>query len=253
MENKDYNISLFKPNTPYAKANSRLVIWLVVIWAISIYGFQILLKVIEKPTPEEAFTIYASVKDKVNDGTATTIEKQKYVYSTLSVLGKSVNDEEKQVLVNAVNTTIYEIADTNASNIMAEVGKIQEQKAIINELGIDEYKVERRKLFEVETTFLNSIQEITNLSSNDIRSKLLPFYLKSTPVEKLTSEEKTSLDAIMGKYLIHNQSILTDIQFLGFPFHYFYTAVFLLVLFVGLCLIYTLKIQNLNKKFNIQE
>lgn len=252
MENKDYNISLFKPNSPYAKANSKLVIWLVIIWAIAVYGFQILLKVIEKPTPEESFTIYTEVKDKVNSGNATIAEKQKYAYATLSVLGKTVKEDEKQTLVNAVNWIIYDIADTNAANIMSEIAKIQEQKAKIQELGIDEYKVERKKLFDQETSFLNSIQSVTNLSSNDIRSKLLPFYLKATDT-KLSEEDKASLDKIMSKYLIHNQSVLTDTQFLGFPFHYFYTAVFLLVLFVGMCLLYTVKIQSLNKKFNIQE
>jgi putative solute:sodium symporter small subunit len=68
---------------------------------------------------------------------------------------------------------------------------------------------------------------------------------------KLTSETINSLPGIMKKYLIHNQSFLTDFKFLGFPFHYFYTAIFLLILFVGLCWLYCVKADSLNAKLGI--
>ncbi|RKX20065.1 MAG: hypothetical protein DRP35_06675 [Candidatus Zixiibacteriota bacterium] len=42
-------------------------------------------------------------------------------------------------------------------------------------------------------------------------------------------------------------------RFLGFPFHYFYTAVFLLVLFVGLCWIFCFQTDRIYKKLGIEE
>ena len=69
----------------------------------------------------------------------------------------------------------------------------------------------------------------------------------------LSSEEKEKLPQIMNKYLIHNRSVLTDTTFIGFPFHYFYTAVFLLILFVGLCYIYAKKVESLNLQFGIED
>ena len=69
----------------------------------------------------------------------------------------------------------------------------------------------------------------------------------------LTSEEKEKLPQIMDKFLIHNRSVLTDTTFIGFPFHYFYTAVFLLVLFVGLCYLYAKQIERLNNQFGIDD
>jgi len=64
----------------------------------------------------------------------------------------------------------------------------------------------------------------------------------------LTKDNKEKLPAIMSLYLTHNQSVLTDTQFLGFPFHYFYTSVFLLVLFVALCWVYCFIIDRMHSK-----
>ena len=54
---KNYHISFFKPTTPQAIANRNMVIWLVLIWFIAIFGFQILLRVLERPTPEPSYIV----------------------------------------------------------------------------------------------------------------------------------------------------------------------------------------------------
>ena len=59
-EQKDYRISFFKPTTPFSKTNRNLVITLVLIWAIAVFGFQILLRVMEKPTPEKTLITFDS-------------------------------------------------------------------------------------------------------------------------------------------------------------------------------------------------
>ena len=56
----------------------------------------------------------------------------------------------------------------------------------------------------------------------------------------------------MDLYLIHNSSPL-NFKFIGFPFHYWYTAQFLLILFVLLCLIYAVIIEKVNKKHEFPE
>ena len=69
------------------------------------------------------------------------------------------------------------------------------------------------------------------------------------------SEQKLRkiFEEAMGLYLIHNRSVLTDTRFLGFPFHYFYTAVFLLILFVGLTWLYCVRTDMFNKKYGIED
>jgi putative solute:sodium symporter small subunit len=92
-----------------------------------------------------------------------------------------------------------------------------------------------------------------DLSPYDIRTKIIPFEISSSSFNELNLASLAGLPEIMKKYLIHNQSFLTDFKFLGFPFHYFYTAVFLLILFVGLCWIYCVKIDSLNKRLDIAD
>lgn len=86
-----------------------------------------------------------------------------------------------------------------------------------------------------------------------LEANIITFFLKDKNIKELTEAEVTAIPVIMKTYLIHNRSILTDTKFLGFPFHYFYTAEFLLILFVLLCVIYVYRIQRLQKKFNIVE
>lgn len=62
-----------------------------------------------------------------------------------------------------------------------------------------------------------------------------------------------ALPAAMELYLTHNRSGLTDTRFLGFPFHYWYTAQFLLILFIGLCLIYARATDKMNKRLGIED
>jgi putative solute:sodium symporter small subunit len=86
-----------------------------------------------------------------------------------------------------------------------------------------------------------------------IMKDLLPTSLIRVEDPSLNAELKESLPEIMKLYLTHNQSFLTDFKFFGFPFHYWYTAQFLLILFVVLCLIYAVMIEKINKRHEIVE
>ena len=82
---------------------------------------------------------------------------------------------------------------------------------------------------------------------------LLPSSLVKVESSALSDESKQALPEIMELYLIHNQSFLTDFKFLGFPFHYWYTAQFLLILFVLLCLYYAVSIDRMNEEYEFVE
>ena len=69
-----YHISFFKPTTPQALANRNMVLWLVSIWVIAIFGFQILLRILEKPTPEPAYVSFQTVWANVENGSFTNDE-----------------------------------------------------------------------------------------------------------------------------------------------------------------------------------
>jgi putative solute:sodium symporter small subunit len=94
--------------------------------------------------------------------------------------------------------------------------------------------------------------QIINLPAQDIRQSILPLEL-DVELMSLTAENNQKLSAVMEKYLIHYRSALTDTTVLGFPFHYFYSSVFLLVLFVGLCLLYCVRTDALHRKLQVDD
>ena len=72
-------------------------------------------------------------------------------------------------------------------------------------------------------------------------------------IEAMSPNGRDIIPEIMELYLVHNRSALTDTKFMGFPFHYWYTAQFLLIMFVLICLLYGLFIDKLNKKHNFKD
>lgn len=243
-----YHISFFKPTTERARFNRNLVVWLASIWFIAIFGFQITLKVIEKPTPEPAYTAFESVWENIKAGDATTTELQQFGQATLSVLAKiAIEPEERAVLANAMSWSIYSlIPDSLQSKFITRIADFEALKASITDIADEEY-VEFKKLLS------KMLSPRIGLSEFDVRTNILPLELTAVNVTALTDETLTRLPSVMAKYLIHNQSVLTDTKFLGFPFHYFYNAVFLLILFVGLCWLYCVRTDKRDIKLGIVE
>ena len=242
----DYHISFFKPTTPQATANRNMVVVLVLIWFFAIFGFQFLLWIFEKPTPEPAYQTFTEVWPKVSDGTSSNTELQEFGQSTLSVLGKiMLSEEEKSILSNALSWTLLELAaEEEKAALIAKIQAFEKVKSEISSLSDQTY-------IEMKSELSTKLSPMLSLSMLDVRSKILPIELSSAGIETLTAETKEKLPSIMSKYLIHNQSFLTDFKFLGFPFHYFYTATFLLILFVGLCWLYCVRTDQLNAKMNV--
>jgi putative solute:sodium symporter small subunit len=214
METAEYKFNFFKPKTDHGKANTKIIISMVAIWAVAVFGFQFLLKAIEKPTKEKSLIAFEQVWGNVAAGTATLEEKQTMAISVLAVLGKTVKKEQRAVLVNALNWSVYSLTP--------------------------------------EVTKADAAQQL-GVGPDSLEAKLLAITLSESRIDTLESSSQEQLPGIMSLYCTHNQSVLTDTKFLGFPFHYWYTAEFLLILFVGLCLVYCILIDRIHKKFHIKE
>jgi putative solute:sodium symporter small subunit len=244
----DYHISFFKPTTAQAKWNRNLAIKLILIWAVAVFGFHFLLRAIEKPTPEEAYVQYEKVWENISKENASIEEMQKFAHSSLSVLGKVfIKTEQKNALQNAVSWSAFQLADS-AQKIMLidEVVKFETLKSEINSISDPEYIATKRSLSELASSILG-------LAQNDVRTKLISLELASSDMKVFKAESKELIPSIMSTYLIHNQSFLTDFKFLGFPFHYFYSAVFLLILFVFLCWLYCVRVDKMHLELDIDE
>jgi len=244
----EYHFSFFKPTTNSARRNRNMVVQLVLIWTVAIFGFQILLKVIEKPTPEPAYIVYESNWDDILAGDMGIANLQNVSQSALSVLGKvAIDPAYRQALDNAVSWMAYNIADsTQKERLLVALKEFEDIASVTTEVTDPVYVGAKNRLIPI-------CQEIFNLNQNDVKGKIAALEVKSSLMKSFDSDSKRIFEEAMGLYLIHNRSVLTDTIFLGFPFHYFYTAVFLLVLFVGLCWLYCLRTDMFNKKYSIAD
>lgn len=244
----DYHISFFKPTTTQARRNRNLVVWLILIWAVAIFGFHFLLRAIEKPTPEQTFFTYEKVWENIQLEKASEAEMKDFAYATLSVLGKVfISPESKTVLNNALSWSAYQLADSTQKELLInETKKLEQIKSEITSISDSKYIEARNSLAVLASN-------IVGLQANDVRTKLIANELRSSEMQQFKAENKELIPGIMSTYLIHNQSFLTDFKFLGFPFHYFYSAVFLLILFVFLCWLYCVRVDKMNIQLDIDE
>lgn len=247
-ENNDYHISIFKPTTDSARRNRNMIVQFVLIWAVAIFGFQILLKILEKPTPEPAYTVYETYWDDIQAGNLQITNLQNVSQSALSVLGKvAIDPGHRQALDNAVSWMAYNIADSvQKQKLIVAVKEFEDIAAVTLNITDDTYVAKKNQLIPV-------LREIFNLHPLDVRGKIAALEVKSSLMESFDVDSRKIFEEAMELYLIHNRSVLTDTKFLGFPFHYFYTAVFLLILFIGLCWLYCVRTDMFNKKYGIED
>ncbi|MCK5065855.1 MAG: DUF4212 domain-containing protein [Bacteroidales bacterium] len=242
----DYHISFFKPTTDSARRNRNMVVQLILIWVVAIFGFQITLKIIEKPVPEPAYTLFESSWEGIESGNPTLTDLQGAGQAALSVLGKiAIDPGHRELLDNAVSWMAYQISEQK-DELKSAVAAFEEIAASSTVITDETYVAEKNELIPV-------LAGLFDLNPLDVRAKIAPLEVKSSLMESFDDSSRDQMVETMGLYLIHNRSVLTDAKFLGFPFHYFYTAVFLLILFVGLCWLYCVRTDMFHKKYGIED
>ncbi|OQY26320.1 MAG: hypothetical protein B6244_13930 [Candidatus Cloacimonetes bacterium 4572_55] len=233
MTNSDkYNVNFFRPMSDHARANRKLVLTLAIIWAVGVFGFQFALMLLNEPTPEKSYTTFESVWPAVVEDASATIEmKQDFSRVLLSVLGKNiaVKDHHKAILKEALSWAVYSMQADTLKNVFQK--------------ELDEKSIQ---------TAVQSIG-LTSTGMDRIMIDLVRFSLQKVENDQISAESKAALPDIMELYLVHNQNIFTKARFLGFPFHYWYTAQFLLIMFVFLCLTYAVVTDKMNKRFDFVE
>lgn len=274
MEQNNYNFSIFNPVNEFSRRNRNIILSILVIWVVATFGFQFLLLILEKPTPEKALITYESVAGKVIAGQATAEEQRDFNGALLMVLGKTIKPADRQYLDNVLTVNTFSLIGDSAEQAML-IGRLtplsvkRAELAALNDswekksISYNEFKKSTLSLnTEISTlkkelgTFLSGIADRVLPAGDEFRPVMeiwLPHELKFKAITEPEPVDQAKLDQIMKFYLTHNQSFLTDFPFLGFPFHYFYTAVFLLVLFVGLCMLYAYRIEHLHRKFQMED
>jgi len=245
MESTDqYNFSIFSPRNLHGKKNRNVIFTMLVIWAVAVFGFQVLLRIIQKPTPEKSLIAFEASWPRVVAGNADQSDQISLLNSLVLVRGKStVKPAEQEIISGAISHLLFKIVSDSSR---AEISMALNGLSLLKVKPEPDNDVEFLELRKQISARYKSIAEITGkytgFSSSSLEASILARSLGMKYPESLSGNELATLPGIMKLYLTHNQSVLTDSVFLGFPFHYFYTAFFLLVLFVALCIIYNVLI-----------
>lgn len=226
-----YNFNFFRPTPGFAQHNARLIAAVVLIWAIAIFGFQTLLKVTEQPAPEAQLAQFEEIWPGVLANNASTQDLKDLSKIYLNLLGRHVALRSNQDFKLGFTSAVYNLLPSNER---------QEFLSLTN------------KDFGAIKTSTGEISSKLDLKKDSLLAQVIPYALvpyDGAPVSEMALKK---IPTIMQKNLMHYRSALTDTKFLGFPFHYFYTAIFLLVLFIGLCLFYCNAIDKLNIKYDLE-
>jgi len=139
---------------------------------------------------------------------------------------------------------------TQITSLLTDTRKLKSELATAKD---QEYLDIKSEISGRSQKLISLFEPYSGFSPGSLEATILINSLKEDYPQRLADESLTRLPVVMKLYLTHNQSKLTDTKFLGFPFHYFYTAVFLLILFVTLCIIYNVLIEWRLKKEGIVE
>lgn len=247
MQTEDYKISFFRPATQQALKNRNLIVKLFISWAVAIFGFQVLLKVIEKPVPEEALITFNTAWDNIGSGDESVADYQALAQTMIQVMGKIIiHPDDYTALKDATGWAISMVLPEDDLAVLQ--GYVQSLHVLRGEI----VSLQDERYMETKSLIISIAAPALNIGEGTLLAQLLAIGLDDD-LSHFSEEHRKNLPGIMSLYLTHNRSVLTDTIFLGFPFHYFYSAVFLLVFFIGLCWIYCYRTDKLHAKLNFIE
>jgi len=252
MESSDqYNFSIFTPRNRHGRKNRNVIFTMLAIWAVAVFGFQILLRVIEKPVPEKALTLFEAEWSDVTGGNSDQADYQTLLGSLLMARGKiTVTPADQLLLSEAISNVTFTLVPDSVKPLLNEkVSELEAMHAEIASLKGQPYMDLKFRIQDASAGVIKILEPFTGFGTASLEAPILAASIQKDYPALLLDPMFDRLPDLMKLYMTHNQSALTDTTFLGFPFHYFYTAVFLLVLFVVLCIVYNKLIEwRLNKE-----
>lgn len=256
MESTDqYNFSIFRPRNLHGRKNRNVIFSMLIIWALAVFGFQFLLRIAGKPTPEKSLSVFETVWPAALSGDIPDEQKRDLLMSLIHVKGKSIVTANDQVVLNGAISSVLDglIPDSLRQGILTASSDLQALKAKLASARDQEYLSIKLEISTLSSTLFSDTQQYTGIDPSSLEASILASSIRQEFPSSLSDGSLNRLPGIMKLYLTHNQSKLTDTTFLGFPFHYFYTAVFLLILFIGLCIVYNILIEWRLKQGKIVE
>lgn len=252
---EDYNFSIFRPRNLHGRKNRNVIMTMLLMWAVAVFGFQFFLRAVEKPVQEKALVTFMELWPSVRSGTNNPESHNAFLTSLVKARGKNtLKPEEQKVISDAITCFTYSILpDLAESALSGIVSNISDLRNTLSSLKGEQYLQVKKKISDYNSSIYDVTAEYTGFTRGSLESSIFVYSLQTSFPSSMSDASFDRLEDIMKLYMTHNQSFLTDSRFLGFPFHYFYTAVFLLILFVILCITYNILVEWRLKKEGVVE
>jgi len=252
MESTDqFNFSIFRPRNLHGRKNRNVIFTMLAIWAVAVFGFQFLLRGIQKPTPEKSLTVFETLWPQATSDNLDQPGYASLLRSLVLVKGKNiVKPSDQEILGSAISHLVFRnVPDATRTEVLSLIDEVTALTGKLGKANDKEFLEIRNQIGGKYIKMAELTLPFTGFDPASIEATILVRSIRADYPVSLKESTLERLPAIMKLYLTHNQSVLTDTKFLGFPFHYFYTAIFLLVLFVCLCIVYNVLIEwRLNKE-----
>ncbi|OFY57039.1 MAG: hypothetical protein A2X04_16585 [Bacteroidetes bacterium GWF2_41_9] len=252
---ENYNFSIFRPRNVHGRKNRNVILTMLLVWIVAVFGFQFLLRAIEKPVPEKALVTFEKLWPAVKTGRVSADDAKSFLNSLIMARGKgTLKTDEQKVLSDVISCfTGQMLTEELRATLTSTISEIESLRLMLPALKDQEFLATKKRISELSNSIVVITAPFTGIEKGTLESEIFKYTLKSDYPGTLNDKSFEGLEDIMKLYMTHNQSILTDTKFLGFPFHYFYTAVFLLILFIGLCIVYNILIEWRLKKQGVVE
>jgi uncharacterized membrane protein len=248
---EEYNFSIFRPGNLHGRKNRNVIMTMLLIWAVSVFGFQFLLKAIEKPTPEKTLVTFMELWPSVRSGSVTPDSYNPFLTTLVLARGKNtLKSDEQKIISDAITCFTYRIIPDSAGRALGGiVATISDLRSSLASLKGEQFLEVKKRISGHYSDIIDATIKYTGFARGSLESSIFVYSLQTSFPSSMSDASFDRLENIMKLYMTHNQSFLTDSRILGFPFHYFYTAVLLLVLFVILCIVYNILVEwRLNKE-----
>lgn len=248
---EEYNFSIFRPRNLHGRKNRNVILTMLLIWAVAVFGFQFFLRAVEKPVQERALVTFLELWPSVRSGAVKSESHNAFLTSLITARGKNtLKPEEQKVISDAITCFTYSILpDPVGTALSGSVATISDLRNSLASLKGEQYLEVKKKISDHYSAITEATAEFTGIAGGSLESSIFVYSLQTSFPSSMSDASFDGLEDTMKLYMTHNQSFLTDSRILGFPFHYFYTAVFLLILFVILCIVYNLLVEwRLNKQ-----
>jgi hypothetical protein len=165
----DYHFNLFQPFTEHGRKIRNLILTMLAVWAVCVFGFQVLLKVVEKPTPEVSLNRFDAAYASLEQGRSDQSTVREFLHSQILAAGKNViKPADREVLVSGINLAFRMlIPDSVREPMLAKLPEMITMKEKLTKAKDQEYLDLKTGISRIQSDLMTLTAPYTDLHPED--------------------------------------------------------------------------------------